>query len=91
MTKVNRRKAIALLLGGMGCLGGCETTLGFKKPVLPESCYWLEFPYAWVCFPLNEGALPELGISKAASKEAADRAMAAMGTIPFRIKSQDSR
>lgn len=72
MTKVTRREAVALYLGAVACLGGCETQSGFKKPTLPENCYWVEFPYAWVCLPLSrppekeaqppvhQGLLPEL-------------------------------
>lgn len=64
MTKVGRREALVLLLGGAACLVGCETHSGFKKPALPENCYWVEFPYAWVCLPLSrppdEEAQPSL-------------------------------
>lgn len=52
MSKGNRCEAIALLLGGLGCLVGCETTLGLKKPSLPEECVWITFPYSWHCFEL---------------------------------------
>lgn len=54
--KINRREAIMFLLGGAGCLGGCEATLGHKKPTLPENCYWLELEFAWACIPLNGSA-----------------------------------
>ncbi len=53
MLKSNRRETMVLLLGGLACLGGCQTSSGFKKPSLPENCYWMEFPYAWVCLPLE--------------------------------------
>jgi hypothetical protein len=53
MQKCSRREAMILLLGGVACLVGCQTSTGFKKPTLPENCYWVEFPYAWICFPLE--------------------------------------
>jgi hypothetical protein len=74
MQKCNRREAMVILLGGMACLGGCSTQTGFKKPTLPENCYWVEFKYAWFCIdydvqpgdldpprlpPQNEGAVGE--------------------------------
>jgi hypothetical protein len=49
MQKCSRREAMIILLGGMTCLGGCSTQTGFKKPTLPENCYWVEFKYAWFC------------------------------------------
>lgn len=53
MLKNSRREAMMILLGGLACLGGCQTSSGFKKPSLPENCYWVEFPYAWLCLPLE--------------------------------------
>lgn len=45
--KISRRKAIASLLGGVGCLVGIQISLGEKKPTLPEDCQWPLFPYQW--------------------------------------------
>lgn len=58
MTKVKHREVLVILLGAAGCLGGCETSTGFKKPALPENCYWLKLQYAWVCIPWDDGLRP---------------------------------
>jgi len=59
LKKFSRRETVNLLLGGLACLGGCTTQSGFKKPSLPENCYWVEFPYAWICLPLER---PDPGV-----------------------------
>lgn len=52
------RKVYWFLLGAAGLLAGCSTPTGYK-PVLPESCTWLKFPYTWMCIDPEEGkAIP---------------------------------
>ncbi len=59
MQKCNRRETMIILLGGLACLGGCSTQTGFKKPALPENCYWVELKYAWFCLDLEVKPRPE--------------------------------
>lgn len=53
------RKVCWFLLSVAGLLAGCTTPTGYK-PVLPESCTWLKFPYTWMCIDPEEGkAIPK--------------------------------
>lgn len=62
MQKCSRREAMIFLLGGIGCLGGCQTSTGFKTPVLPENCYWVELRYAFICLDLEAARpVPQVG------------------------------
>lgn len=49
--KMDRRKAIGLLLSGVGCLtAGCQSLpSSFKTPTLQAGCEWIEFPYRFNC------------------------------------------
>lgn len=52
--KCDYREVIWLLLTGVGLLGGCSTSSGYR-PTLPESCVWAKFPYTWICVDPEEG------------------------------------
>lgn len=52
--ETSRRKMLWFLLTGAGLLGGCHVRPGYK-PVLPESCVWVKFPYTWICVDPEEG------------------------------------
>jgi hypothetical protein len=52
--KTHQGNLVWLLLTGVGLLGGCSTTSGYK-PTLPDSCVWTKFPYTWICVDPEEG------------------------------------
>jgi hypothetical protein len=52
--KARHREVLWFLLTGTGLLGGCTTPSGYK-PVLPDTCEWVKFPYTWICIDPNEG------------------------------------
>jgi hypothetical protein len=61
--KVSRSNAVVFLFSVIGCLGGCVTQTGFKKPILPDDCFWVEIPNVWICFPQRKP--PDDGASTA--------------------------
>lgn len=72
MPKCSRCEAVIFLLGGVACLGGCQTSAGFKRPTLPENCYWVQLPYGFFCLDLDVIIKKQVEIAKEVAPEVLD-------------------